>query len=144
LTDRRTRDARFERREGRPQQEWLVPFIDDPAFKTLGGALHVAVAIIDDRAHVLLSGELDMSGAPHLDEVLEVPDVRSRREIVLDLRRLAFIDGAGVRSVLRARRSTRARGQTLTLLRGSPAVHRVFELTGADRRLSFGEPTATR
>ena len=57
--------------------------------------------------------------------------------LVLDLRRLSFIDSTGLHVLIRANR--RAKEGQLRLLRGSRRIHRVFELTGTDKRLPFAD-----
>jgi len=50
-------------------------------------------------------------------------------EVVVDLRRLTFIDSSGLRMLLRLRSEAERDGHHLTLVPGSPRVQRIFELT---------------
>ena len=59
------------------------------------------------------------------------------REIVLDLSNLAFLDSTGLRLVIHADARSRSDGNRLRLLRGTPPVHRLFELCGLTDRLPF-------
>ena len=86
---------------------------------------------------VRVSGELDITGA----EVLETrtkelagdsPDV-----VVVDLRRVSFMDSTGLRSLLRARALGQEEGWSLKLIRGPEPVHRVLELTRMDDVFDF-------
>jgi anti-sigma B factor antagonist len=81
-------------------------------------------------ALISLSGELDLSGAPALDE--EIGRLAARddvRRVVLDLRSLAFLDSSGLRVVAIAARRLSGAGRELTLVRGPETVQRVFEIT---------------
>ena len=89
-------------------------------------------------ALIALSGELDLSGAPALDQEIETlaanPDVR---RVILDLRRLEFMDSSGLRVVALADRRLSASGRSLVLVRGREHVQRVFEITRMVERLAF-------
>lgn len=89
----------------------------------------------DGDTHVIeLLGELDIAGAPRLEEELLSVEASDASSIVCDLRGLEFIDSTGIRLLLMA--SDRATGR-FTLLRGPPQVHRVFELTDLVTRMPF-------
>jgi anti-sigma B factor antagonist len=87
-----------------------------------------------DAQIILLAGELDLAAAGELCLAIDVAKETSARTIVVDLSMLAFIDASGVRGILAARERLNER---LILVRGSPAVHRVFELCGLAERLVF-------
>ena len=89
--------------------------------------------------HVIeLSGELDLDGAPQLEEELRSAESGDATAIVVDLSGLEFIDSTGIRLlVLAAERLPEGR---LSLLRGPAQVHRVFELTDLADRLPFADP----
>lgn len=53
--------------------------------------------------------------------------------VVLDLRRLGFMDSTGIRMILAAQ----AEYETLSIVPGPPNVMRVLEITGVDTRLSY-------
>ena len=87
-------------------------------------------------AHVIeLIGELDLDGAPRLEEEFKRVEASDVASIVVDLGQLEFIDSTGIRLlVMAADRSPEGR---LTLLRGPRQVHRVFEITDLADRLPF-------
>ena len=90
--------------------------------------------LADGSIQVALVGELDLASLHLLDQELD-RIVPSDKRLVLDLRRLEFIDSSGLHALLRAdRRLTDAGGQ-LTIVRGPRAVERLFRLTGLDTRL---------
>jgi anti-anti-sigma factor len=89
-------------------------------------------------ALIALSGELDLSGAPALDQEIEALSRRPEvRRVVLDLRGLDFLDSSGLRVVALADRRLTAGGRSLALVRGNEHVQRVFEITRMVERLDF-------
>ncbi|HWH10702.1 MAG TPA: STAS domain-containing protein [Solirubrobacteraceae bacterium] len=88
-----------------------------------------------------LAGELDLATAGELALAIKAASVRGAAIIVLDLRRLEFIDSSGIHVIVEAWARLRAR---LTVVKGPPRVHRVFELCGLVGRLAFAEAPADR
>jgi len=89
-------------------------------------------------ALIALSGELDLSGAPALDQEIEELAVRPDvQRVFLDLRGLEFLDSSGLRVVALAERRLSAGGRSLVLVRGKESVQRVFEITRLVERLHF-------
>ncbi|MGZ4114191.1 MAG: STAS domain-containing protein [Actinomycetota bacterium] len=89
-----------------------------------------------DVAIVTVSGDLDLSTAPELDRSLTGVQANGR-PVVLDLRRVSFMDSSGLRVILAADARARSAGTRLVLVEGPPGVQRVFQLTLLDRRLEF-------
>lgn len=89
----------------------------------------------DERVHVALKGELDLS------TVGKVQDELRRAEkaplLVLDLSRLTFLDSTGLRALVSAHQRAEQEGRRLVILRGPEAVQRVFTITGLDDRLEI-------
>jgi len=90
------------------------------------------------EAHIIeLTGELDLDGAPRLEEALREAEAGDAASIVVDLGGLDFIDSTGLRLlVMAAERSPDGR---FSLLRGPKQVHRVFEITDLVDRLPFAD-----
>ena len=85
-------------------------------------------------ALITLRGELDVLATAELESELE----RLTEDVVaLDLRRLLFLDSAGLRTILLARDRLVSEDRRLVLVRGSRDVQRVFELTRTTLRLEF-------
>ena len=92
-------------------------------------------SLAPDTVCVSLSGELDFSRAYTFDEEIRRLESQKPHQIVLDLRKLNFIDSAGLGRVLAVqRRATRA-GRRLVVVRGCRAVERLFALSPLDLRL---------
>ena len=90
-----------------------------------------AVSVVPDRREVAVipAGDLDLSTVDQLaDEMRELWDV-GFDQIVLDLRRLEFLDCCGLRLLLSLRSDAERDGDRLQLVPGRPAVERLFELT---------------
>jgi anti-anti-sigma factor len=86
---------------------------------------------------VTVGGELDLETAPMLDRALGDIDETQVRRLLIDLRRVTFMDSTGLASIVRAHQFAQSNGQALVLRRGSRQVQRLFQLTGVDARLTF-------
>ncbi len=96
-------------------------------------------SVRDADTHVVeLLGELDIAGAPNLEEELMRVEATDAPSIVIDLSALEFIDSTGIRLLLMAADRC-ADDSRLTILRGPQQVHRVFELTDLVGRLPFAD-----
>jgi anti-anti-sigma factor len=84
------------------------------------------------------TGELDLSGAAVLQAELDrLAQDGELGGLVIDLRRLAFMDSSGLRLVVLADMQAREAGRRFALVRGDETVHRVFEITRMSDRLDF-------
>jgi anti-anti-sigma factor len=83
-----------------------------------------------NAAWVLLAGEFHLANSAQLKETLREAQHHAR-VLVLDLRRLAFIDRSGVYVVLNAACVARREGGRVMLVRGPPQVDRLFTLIAA-------------
>jgi anti-sigma B factor antagonist len=95
------------------------------------------------RVHLRLFGELDISTARRVER--ELADLRDAgwSRLVLDLSGLTFVCSTGLHLALRWSEAARNEGFELTLLPGSPAVQRVFDMAGISDQLPFAmEPAA--
>jgi anti-sigma B factor antagonist len=93
-----------------------------------GGTVRIAVA-----------GELDLSSALTFDEEVRRAEDRLPDTLVLDLRRLRFMDSTGLRLIMSAQSRARTRGRRLAIVQGSEPVKRLFRLAGVNRRLEIVE-----
>ncbi|WP_424888182.1 STAS domain-containing protein [Streptomyces sp. XH2] len=79
-----------------------------------------------------LHGELDILAEQELGPRMDALTERGRADIVIDLRRVSFLDASGLRLLLRARHRMLCRGGRLRLVRGVPRVARVMRVSGVD------------
>ncbi len=93
----------------------------------------------DGDTHVIeLLGELDIAGAPSLEEEFLRVEATDAGVIICDLRGLDFIDSTGIRLLVMAADRSAGSGR-FTILRGPAQVHRVFEITDLVSRLPFAD-----
>jgi anti-anti-sigma factor len=90
----------------------------------------------DDGVVLALSGELDLAGAPELDQALAAAR-DAGTALTLDLRELEFIDSSGLGVLVRFNNAAVAAGYEYSVIAGPPQVHRAFVLSGLDQALPF-------
>ena len=99
----------------------------------LGIALRAAG---DDTRVIELVGELDLGTIPKLETRL-LRTVRSYACVILDLRRLSFIDSSGIALLIEAHRAVPEGGKLLTVISRRSQVERVLEIAGIGMVLSI-------
>lgn len=83
-----------------------------------------------DAAWVHVAGELDIATVVQFRQMLRDAQL-SARLVVLDLRGLTLVDGAGLHVIIDAARDARLAERRLIVVRGPANIDRVFTLTGA-------------
>ena len=96
---------------------------------------------IPTRASVFVRpvGELDLATIPIVDTQLSELMAAGFSSVVVDLRKLRFLDSSGVRLLLSWTAKSRAAGVDLRLIPGPPAVQRVIDVTGVGHHLDFSQ-----
>ncbi len=97
----------------------------------------------EGQARIALVGELDIASAPQFEEGLEKVEAGAPAVLVLDLRKVEFIDSTGLRAVISADERARSGGRRLVIIRGTTAVERVFSVTQLDQRLEIVDDPAS-
>jgi anti-anti-sigma factor len=108
-----------------------------------GEHLRIDVRNESDRIVLGLHGELDLLGAPLLQEAIEKAEREGETSaiLVLDLQDLQFVDSAGLRVILAAHERSRQNGQELALTPGTEQVQRLFTIAGVSGHLRIiGSP----
>jgi anti-sigma B factor antagonist len=90
-----------------------------------------------DVVRVVPVGELDLATAGTLRQEVDRLHEAGFNRLVLDLRRLRFMDSTGLRLVLEIDAGSRNEGWDFSLVRGPEAVQRLFEVTNLTGRLDF-------
>ena len=86
------------------------------------------------------NGELDIASCVAFEQCLVVALDRSRR-VLLDLRKVSFVDSTGLAAIVAVARHARRTGAELEVALPLPAQgRRLFELTGALDRLTLRQP----
>lgn len=89
-------------------------------------------------ALIAISGELDLASGPRLEEALAELDPEVQL-VVVDLRQLEFMDSTGLSIIVRAHQRLAGEERELSLVRGSPQVQRLLDLTGVAERVRLVE-----
>ena len=92
-----------------------------------------------DGVRIVLTGELDISTAPRVEEELRRVEEGRPAVILLDLRALEFMDSTGLRVIVSADGRAREEDRNLRLVRGPEAVQRIFRVTRLDERLEIAD-----
>ncbi len=92
--------------------------------------------------HIVPCGELDIATTPELEHVLDQAGADGVTEIVLDLRELTFMDSTGLRALAQANWRAEESGVALSIIRGSPQIERVLEISGLQALLPLVDAPA--
>lgn len=84
---------------------------------------------------VEVTGEIDISSAPHLRDRLLALLNRGAESLVVDLRGVTFVDSTGVGSLLRIYHRQSLLGGSVHFVADHPQVLRVFDIMQLSRRL---------
>ena len=89
------------------------------------------------HAVVVVAGDLDAATAPRLQAELAQLAEEGIDRIVLDLRRMPFVDSFGLGVIVSAKKRLSQQGNALCLVAGvdQRTLRRVLEITGLDRVL---------
>jgi anti-sigma B factor antagonist len=93
-----------------------------------------------DATWVRPIGELDLDTAPLLEQELAAVRADGAERIVLDMRRLQFMDSTGLRLVIRWDTAARDEGFGFAIVPGPDVVQRVFRLTGMEDQIAVASP----
>jgi anti-sigma B factor antagonist len=94
------------------------------------------LASTDGGVVATLLGELDLPAADGAFDTLDKA-AREAGALVLDLSGLTFLDSSGLRLVVRLDAGARDGAFELSIVRGPPNVHQVFEIVGLAGVLPF-------
>jgi anti-anti-sigma factor len=96
---------------------------------------------VDTKARpvsVALAGELDAATAGHVREVLATVSGDGHRDVVVDLRRVVFVDGEGIGVLVHAARRARAAGGHIRLVAPNGSITSALHQTGLQELLATG------
>ncbi len=98
-------------------------------------AVAIAVSILEQdglSVRVSLAGELDLATAARVERALHEAESRFPTLLIVDLRRLEFMNSTGLHLLFKATQRACDQGRRLVLVRGPRAVQMVFNVTGLD------------
>jgi anti-sigma B factor antagonist len=84
---------------------------------------------------VTLEGEIDLASIPEAEARIAAAEQNGWGTLVIDLRKVTFMDSSGLRLLLAAHRRAEESGRGFALVRGSDAVDRLLKVTGLSSRL---------
>ena len=84
-------------------------------------------------------GEIDVATVASVRAAIDESVAGGSSRVVLDLRDVTFMAGAGVHLIREASADAHAAGWQLLLIPGPPAVQRIFDLVGPSDRLRLVE-----
>lgn len=90
-------------------------------------------------ARIVVSGELDLSTGPRLEEEVRRIEAERPEVLVLDLRDVTFFDSTGLQLVLDADVRAREEGRTFVIAPGDGEPRRILELADVADRLNLEE-----
>jgi anti-anti-sigma factor len=112
----------------------------DGAAPTLeSGSFGITLTRGSGRVTLTLVGELDLATTPRLTKYLTTVAQTHQGLIVIDLRRLTFMDSTGVAALAAADKHARRGGWSLAIVKGPPQVQRVLELCGLTEVLPIAD-----
>lgn len=82
------------------------------------------------RRTLALTGEIDMLVAPELEEAIRHLCDEQASELVLDLRKVTFMDSTGLRATITAHQLCKQAGRGFAVVPAPGQVQSLFELTG--------------
>jgi anti-anti-sigma factor len=99
----------------------------------MGERLTVVTHTSGECVIVTFAGELDVTNAAEAEQAMRRAWQGQVSHVVFDLTRLTFMDSAGVRILVRARRQAAEHRLSIALAGPTPSVARILELTGVDQ-----------
>ena len=98
----------------------------------------LAVEETDRTLRLRLTGDFDRAGVGAVEHALDrLCQAPAPRRVVFDLRGLAFLDLAGLRTILRTDAQARGEAFEVVVVRPHGTTNRIFTLTRAGSRLSI-------
>jgi anti-anti-sigma factor len=91
----------------------------------------------DGLAHVVLTGELDLSTIAKVEKELARVERDGPETVALDLSRVTFLDSSGLRVIVSADQRARRENRRFVVVRGPETVQRVFSITRLDEQLEL-------
>ena len=94
--------------------------------------IELAVDRGSDTATLRVSGEIDLTSAPKLEEEIQSLIEQSVSTLTLDLSSVAFMDSTGLRVLLKATKLLESSGGKVVLRQPSEPVRRLLEVSGLE------------
>lgn len=98
--------------------------------------MSVTVNWRQDAVVLLVSGEIDLSTAPRLEEAFNLALTNGPKTLIVDLTNVTFFSSAGITPLIATQEATRDRTK-FRIVVANTAVFRSLKLTAVDHELSI-------
>ena len=95
----------------------------------------VQVELRPTALYLRLVGEFDIAAMQEFEEAVGQIELQGSEQVVIDLRRLNFIDSTGLAAIVEVWRHSSEDGVNVAVLQGPEQIRRTFEISGLDRVL---------
>jgi len=110
----------------------------EPAGRFLADSpLQILVSHLKEHAYVVLTGELDGATAPFLVRTLVEVNQTLEGDLVLDIKKLSFIDSTGLSVFVSQHKNLSAKGRKLVIYAPTAMARRLFQITGLEEVLTI-------
>jgi anti-anti-sigma factor len=100
----------------------------------------VHVQRVGDTDVIAPAGELDLATSHALGAALAAAGEHGAPRVVLDLRRLTFVDSSGISLIIKFKRHFAAEGVQFGVVKGDEIVQRAFEISHVEPLLPWTAP----
>jgi anti-sigma B factor antagonist len=116
-----------------------IPTDPSPSAGTFLGdsPLQILVSHLKEHAYVVLTGELDGATAPFLVRTLVEVNQTLEGDLVLDIKKLSFIDSTGLSVFVSQHKNLSAKGRKLVIYAPTAMARRLFQITGLEEVLTI-------
>jgi anti-anti-sigma factor len=128
---------------GRPRTRMSLVGKGGPAGRfSRSGPLDLAVEDFDSTLLLRVGGDLDLATVGQVTTALDQLELERPTLLVLDLQELAFLDLAGLRTILRANEHCKKHEVRFTVIKPRGLASRIFTLTSVHRELDLVDSRA--
>ena len=106
------------------------------------GPLRLTIEDSDSTLVLRMAGDLDLAGVGQVMAALDRVDIGHTTELIFDLRELAFLDLAGLKTILRANDYCKSHHIPVTVIKPRGFASRVFTLTRVHLELDLVDAPA--
>jgi anti-sigma B factor antagonist len=105
---------------------------------------HLQIVVETDSRSVVITlhGELDLASAADVSQAIADAGASGAAVVIVDLRGLEFMDSAGISVLVRGHEAARGAGHQFAIVKGTPQVDRLLNLTGLDDQLTLVDDPA--
>jgi anti-anti-sigma factor len=97
--------------------------------------MDISLSMQGDWMIVSIEGRMDTVSAPEFDKVVQQRIMEGSSRLIVDFSKLDYISSAGLRSILMAGKSSKAKGGELACCGVKGVVKKVFEVSGFHKLL---------